>query len=260
MKLQTKEQAEQNFSLVQKEAERLVDKFGLKGQTAQVVLVTDKSGSIEGLFRDGTVQAIIERSLALALQFDDDGVIPSYLFSSSSEKADDLRADDFFGYAQRISDKYGIGGSTNFSKVIIDVINDHFPSALKMVKGGKSGGIFSKRLPDHWEVASLQNPEKDPVFVVFLTDGEIDRDDKSDAEEMIRLASKLPMFIQFIGIGRASFKFLEGLDDMKGRYIDNAGFCVIENPETATDEEFLAGMLNEFPDYLKEARKKGLVV
>ena len=56
---------------------------------------------------------------------------------------------------------------------------------------------------------------------------------------------------------RANFSFLKSLDELDGRFIDNAGFFDSKN---AKDQDaMLAGLLNEFPSYYQEARSKGLI-
>ncbi|MFC1608970.1 VWA domain-containing protein [Patescibacteria group bacterium] len=256
-----KKKAQAEFISLKKKAKESVALAGLGGQIAQVVTVLDISISMRGLFGNGTVQAICERGLALGVQFDDDGEIPVYPFGVQAHPARRLVEDDFYGFIDReITSKMSLEGGTRYANPLELVIADHFPEIQRTVQQKRSGGFFGfgasvKNIPGDFERVPVTD---NPVFVQFITDGE--NQDEARAEEIIRAAATLPMFIQFIGIGNASFRFLKQLDDMSGRFIDNAGFCHIENVQNTSDEDFLAAMLNEFPDYIKEARRKGLVV
>lgn len=46
---------------------------------------------------------------------------------------------------------------------------------------------------------------------------------------------------------------------MEGRYIDNANFIQIEAISTIHDKQLYDLLLNEFPPWLKEATKKGIL-
>jgi len=71
-------------------------------------------------------------------------------------------------------------------------------------------------------------------------------------------ASKYPIFWQFVGIGKSSFDFLEKLDNLKGRVVDNANFFAVNDINAITDQELYQRMLTEFPLWLKAAKEKGI--
>ena len=62
----------------------------LGSTSAKVVVVLDYSGSMSGLYNNGTVQRTINRLVPLGLTFDDNGTIDVYLFSNNYKKIDDL--------------------------------------------------------------------------------------------------------------------------------------------------------------------------
>lgn len=258
----TKEEAEKNFVDLTKKAENKVALAGLNGQKSQVVLVMDISASMTKLFKKGIVQQITERSLALGIQFDDDGSIPVYLFGENSHEAITLTQPDFYGFVDReITQKYKLEYNTLYAKPIEKIINDLFPGSIQMVQPEKNKGLFKRLMGSDstptMTINGLGQPVNEPVFVIFITDG--NNGDKAKAEELISKAAILPMFIQFVGIGNESFSFLKKLDDLEGRIIDNAGFCHIQGIETISDDDFLGEMLNEFPEYLREAHSRGLI-
>jgi hypothetical protein len=62
-----------------------------------------------------------------------------------------------------------------------------------------------------------------PRYVAFITDG--GNSDRNNAADAVLRASRLPMFIQFMAIGRDNdFPFLQELDELTGRVVDNAWF------------------------------------
>lgn len=96
-----------------------------------------------------------------------------------------------------------------------------------------------------------------PTFVFFITDG--DNFDQNQTESFIKAVSKYPIFWQFVGIGRERFSFLSRLDDLPGRYIDNANFFKIDDLSSIADEQLYEKLLNEFPSWLKEVKRKGML-
>ena len=96
-----------------------------------------------------------------------------------------------------------------------------------------------------------------PVYVIFLTDG--DCSDKSDTYEVVRELSNGGAFIQFIGIGDASFSTLQKLDDLSGRKLDNADFFAVDDIDSISDDELYARLMTEFPEWIPEARSAGFI-
>ena len=93
--------------------------------------------------------------------------------------------------------------------------------------------------------------------MIFLTDG--GNADKSATAKAIRELSKQPVFVQFVGIGKEDFPFLHKLDELPGRWIDNAGFMAINDIDAIKDAELYDRLLNEFPQWLVKAREKKLI-
>ncbi len=67
------------------------------------------------------------------------------------------------------------------------------------------------------------------------------------------------MFWQFVGIGNGNFDFLNTLDTLEGRAVDNTNFLHIEEIDRISDDELYDALLTEFPFWLKEAKEKGIV-
>ena len=90
-----------------------------------------------------------------------------------------------------------------------------------------------------------------PTYLIFITDG--DNFDKSKTDKIIKLMSKFPIFIQFVGIGNEDFKYLQKLDNLSGRKVDNANFAKINdlyNSERISDKTLYERLLAEYPQWL----------
>lgn len=242
-----------------------LDKHQLTDHTARVALVLDISGSMEELYRSGKVDELVKRALPLGLQFDDDGQIDVFAFGSKAFDAGEYGLSNYKSCVKTIVKDYGLNHATYYEK------------ALSMIEKKYKG-------------------TKLPVYVMFVTDG--DTDEKAKVERVIRSLSKQPIFIQFIGLGTSiepdqkggqassgkkpgflsrlfgagssssssgsrsfggGFDFLSSLDDMDGREVDNVNFFAIKHPTSVSDERLYELLMNEYPQWLKAARAKGIL-
>ena len=209
-----------------------LEKKPLTNLTSRVGLVLDVSGSMEHLYskRNNVVQAIVEKIFPLALQFDDNGEMELWIFSNDFKRLENVTKDNFYGYVEReIVNKRGIYGGTNYSPVLKDV--------------------YSKYM--------LEEPANLPNYLIFITDG--DNHDKYEASSAILKLSKYPIFIQFVGIGNADFDYLESLDDLEGRFVDNANFFQINNIAKTSDEDLYKKLLKEYPLWLEYKEVKDMI-
>lgn len=194
----------------------------LNGLKAQVGLVLDFSGSMDDLYYDGTVQEVIENALPLAMEFDDNGTMEVWIFENGFTRLPDINLNNCAGYVKReILGKYEMGG-TYYAPVIKDVVNTYKNSKL-------------------------------PAYVLFITDG--DNSDQAKTTPAIVQAAKQPIFWQFVGVGRARFSYLEKLDDLTDRYVDNADFFEVNEAKDITYRQ----LLNEFPTWLMNERVKAML-
>jgi hypothetical protein len=209
-----------------KKAAVSLEKNGLSGQRAAVYLVLDHSGSMAGFYQDGSVQRLAEQALGLSVNLDDDGTVPVIYFGSYAELAINV---DLGNYAGIINATHGQAhwGSTDYV------------SAMRAVVA-------------HYEASG----SSDPAFVIFQSDGE--PDNRSAAEACLRDASKLPLFWAFVGFG-GRVSFLEKLDDLRGRKVDNASFFHAARPLNVSDSTLYDGLTAEFPGWLAAARNAGII-
>jgi von Willebrand factor type A domain. len=207
-----------------------MEKKGLSNVKARVGVAMDYSGSMEDEYLDGLVQATIERILPLALRFDDNGELDMWLFDDNFRSLPTVTTNNFYGYVQKeiLDKKYRMGG-TNYAPVMKDIMSRYMK----------------------------KEPSDMPTYILFVTDG--DNSDKAETERVIRESANHNIFWQFVGIGNARFSFLQMLDDLKGRPIDNTDFFAIKDINNTPDQELYKNLLNEYPGWEAEARRLGMI-
>lgn len=201
-------------------------KSGLGGQRAAVQLVLDHSGSMRSFYANGSVQRLAEQALGLSVNVDDDGSVPLIFFGSQAEQHDDIRLDNYSGLVDRAHQVIR-WGSTNYVAAMNAAISEYQGSGAT-----------------------------DPALVIFQTDGE--PDDRAGVERVLRDASKLPIFWAFVGFG-GRVSFLEKLDDLTGRVVDNASFFHARDPLRTSDADLYDGITREFAGWLTAARAAGIL-
>lgn len=205
---------------------------------ARVVLVLDNSGSMRELYKNGTVQNVVEKLLPFGLAFDDDGSVDFYLFDDGFHELEPITINNLDGYIpNKVFGKYQMG-TTSYSPVLKKVYE----------KFSEKGGFFG------WG-GSVKAIE--PVYVIFITDG--NNDDKGPTEDIIKKMSNEGFFIQFIGIGYEKFTFLSKLDDLDGRKIDNVNFFKVNNIANYSDDELYSSLMKEYPEWYKQAKSLNLI-
>ena len=211
-----------------KKAKIEIEKKGLGGIKSQVVLVLDISKSMNGLFKNGVIQELVERILGLAINFDDDGNVDIILFGTRAYQLPSVSLDELDGYVDReIMANYRITEATKYA------------TALKLIYDKYKGN------------------QSDPVFVIFITDG--NNSDKKESTELITNLSKESIFFQFVGIGKETYPYLKKLDELPNRFLDNAGFMHVDDISSIDDSSLYGNLLNEYPEWLEEASSKGVL-
>lgn len=203
-----------------------LEKSGLTGQRAAVYLVLDHSGSMTRYYRDGSVQRLAEQALGLSANLDDDGVVPIGYFATRAEAMLDVRLDNYQGVIDRTHTAVP-WGTTDYVAAMRNVIDEH-----------ELSGATS------------------PAFVIFQTDGA--PNDRRATAKLLQEASKLPIFWAFVGFG-GRVEFLEKLDDLRGRAVDNASFFHAADPHTVTDAQLYDGLTHEYAGWLAAATAAGIV-
>ncbi|MBL7497225.1 VWA domain-containing protein [Frankia sp. CNm7] len=245
------------LDLRKKTVQAVLTKQGIPGRQARVALALDASGSMRALYRAGTVARVVERVAAVAATMDDDGTLEVWSYATEPVALPPLR---------------------------VDFLADWIPLYVRMRKattgqGGADATLARERAAraagwpiPNWDAIGGQNeepkvmalilehyerlPSPPPTLVLVLTDGGLYRD--KQIAELLRRTAKLPIFWQFVGIGRARYGILEKLDTLAGRVVDNAGFFAVDDLDAIDDETLYQRILGEFPAWLRAARAAGI--
>lgn len=255
MSIDLRKRAEEKLIDLSKKATITLAKKGLNGQTARVALALDISGSMTNLFSKGTVQEVCERTLGLAMNFDDNGAADVFLFGVKDYSIGEIKQQNFYDFVNReITSKYRLENGTNYAGVIKRIVNEYFPGALQT---HKKSGLFGFGGKTEVKVDAAKYRNQEPVYVIFITDGNCF--DHHETAEVISKVSELGVFWQFVGVGPENFTFLKQLDNLGGRFIDNANFFQVKDLNRTTDDQLYDQLLTEFPSWIQEARSKSLI-
>ncbi|GGF81362.1 hypothetical protein GCM10010912_28080 [Paenibacillus albidus] len=219
-----------SIDLRKKILQSTLEKKQLTGVTARVGIVLDITGSMRNLYSNGTVQEVVERILAVASKFDDNGSLDVWVYDTEFSRLPPVTERDFQNYvSSSILSNPNIHkfGRNNEPPVMEDVIRKY----------------------------TVEEDESTPVFIIFINDGGMVK----TVRKIITAASVQPIFWQFVGIGDSDFEVLKKLDTMQGRVVDNANFIHMDRIEAVSDEELYDRLLNEFPQWLQAAKAKRII-
>jgi hypothetical protein len=247
-----------------KTAQKAIDGKRLQGQKSKLGIAFDYSGSMFNQYKDGTMQRLAEKLLALGTQIDDDGAIDLFVFDTEAAYLGEVNIHNYQGAIERYTNGRRMG-TTNYAAAF-KLIEKHYGfggnsvTASPETSAGGLGGLFGKKKPAVAGVAAtpLTSPANEPVLILFLTDGA--PNNRNEAVQTITDASYSPIFWQFLSIGAEPIPFLEKLDDLDGRYIDNADYKPVGNVDTISDATLFDLILDEYPAWVLEERRRGQIV
>lgn len=211
----------------------VMENKNILGLEAKVALVLDASGSMNRQYSRGDVQQVVERLMPVASAFDDDGTFECWAFAERTYQLDDVNLGNLNNYIDITR-----GGWRNWR--VGSRVNNEVDALNAVI-----------------EFYAANNPKRLPVFVLFISDGGVHSD--TQIAKAIRDSTSLPIFWQFVGLGGASYGILERLDTLAGRSIDNCNFFSLDNIQQLNDSEIYEHLLNEFPIWLREAQRMGLI-
>ena len=164
----------------------------------------------------------------MAVQFDDDGELDFWFYGTTARKMNSVNLKN-----------YKMAVPEDWKHLMLDL-------------GGRNNEPIVMRM-----VVDEYKDTKIPAYVLFITDGGVNQ--KREIQNIITEASHLPIFWQFVGVGGKNYGILEKLDTMTGRYVDNAGFFALDDFKKVSNEELYARLLEEFPSWLEEIKRKGMI-
>ncbi|MHA3056034.1 tellurium resistance protein [Acinetobacter sp. ANC 4633] len=210
-----------------------LEKNQLIGVRARVALVLDYSGSMLGQYRRGDVQKVLNRVMPLAVNFDDDANFECWAFAERPLRLSDVslhNLPDFINCEQGGYKKWQAGACINNEPAVIQEVVQYF---LK------------------------EQPDDLPVYIVFISDGGVGS--ATQIKRLLRENSNQPIFWQFIGIGGRGYGILEQLDTLTDRVVDNCNFFAIDHLQSLSESELYDLMLQEFPQWLEQAKAKQIL-
>lgn len=197
----------------------ILTKKKINNVPCQVKLGIDKSGSMDWLYQNGTVQNIVERILAISMNVDMDKTLDIWGFHSHTKALKPVTVPITENYVDKeIVAKMGWGG-TSYAPCM--------EAILESSKGKKGLFGFGKK-------------DADPTLAIFITDGE--NDDENESERIIKNSQGNNIYWMLIGIGKSgNFRFIERL----GEKYPNCGFVGIRDIETVDDDDMFDAIFND---------------
>ncbi|MFE9323447.1 VWA domain-containing protein [Nocardia sp. NPDC052278] len=206
--------------------------FGIR---ARVILVIDKTLSMSRQYSKQVVHRVVQRMIPVATQLDEDGTLEAYLYALSFAKLPDITVEHGEAWAQTFLHLTGTHQGIDYARI-----------------GGRND-----ELPIMRDIIASLRPGDAPTLVLFFTDGGFAK--KREIAALMRDASRMPAFWQFVGLGRANYGLLRTLDEMSDRVVDNAGFFALDDIDQVDDAQLYARLLGEFPDWLRAAGQAGIL-
>lgn len=237
----------EKIDLLKKKFEVILDKNNIKNIKAQIVLVLDSTGSMRKLYKNNSIQELIEKMYAVADKLDDDGFLDVWIYDLKFRNLPDVSINNLDNYVEReIISKYGndIFRKNNEPPVMEAVVKTYTKSNKEFRTTPLQRILIFLRL---YKIKSTQSS---PTLVIFITDGGVKKN--SEIKNIIISSSNSPLFWQFVGFGNANYGILRDLDKLEGRDIDNSGFFAIDDYEKISDEELYERLMEEFPEWLKK--------
>ncbi len=186
----------------------------LKKIKARVALVLDKTGSMSAEYSTGQVQKILNKTLPIAFELNNEKKLDVWAFDSVSYRLPQANEKGYKTYIEReVMQKFNnkISGWNKETVVMRDVIKKYYE----------------------------EDKTKIPVYIIFISDGGV-MDDKGEDSIEFLLKNNIDkqIFWQFVGIGRSSYGILENLTT------NNSDFFWYDDIEKIKDEKLYSDIIN----------------
>lgn len=209
-----------------------LEKKRLLDTVAKVALVLDSSGSMYNQYARGDVQLVVDKIFPIAIHFDDDGELDTWAFALKQKGLNPVTVKNVKNY---VNEEWG--GWDKWMEKLNARYNNEPLVMLDIIKTYKKSKL--------------------PAYVIFISDGGVGAD--GEIKRLLIESSRYPIFWQFVGLGGSDYGILEHFDTMKGRVVDNCNFFALDDIHSISNSELYERLLNEFPDWLKIAKSKGII-
>lgn len=206
----------------------------------------DASGSMDSNFRSGYVSTSVDRFIAAALKFDDNGELEIGFFNTRFLETPVAVLADAGVYMNTKARTVGASGGTEFAPIVAWTLEEDMRegAAEQPQSGGFFGSIAKKLFGSNAAPVAVEGALPDcGQYTGIITDGALNNDaGKERFEAALRKTDAKDSFFQFIGIGnevdvgyltRISLKFT------------NVGFVHIPNPSKVDDDAFYGLLAND---------------
>ncbi len=266
---------------LEKRAEKVGIILAKKGITkvppVRVGLALDVSGSAQDLYTGGIMQKTIDRLIAVAMKFDDNGELDMWSFASGYDRLENASATDEGSYVQKQileNNDISLWGGTNYSPVLEDMVSFWFPdqdtsARAVLTEAKKKSGSWLSRLfgggsEDTSAPVATTTVGTDahgqsvglPAMGLIITDGE--NSDRSQAARILRDSESVNVYWVLVGVGPShNFKFLQEQADLLG----NVGFVNLASLDIS-DEDLYEQLIGteEFTGWIKTHAMPGTEV
>jgi hypothetical protein len=201
----------------------------------------DCSGSMHYNFISGYVSTSVDRFIAAALKFDDNGELEIGFFNTSFKETPVAVLADAGVYMQTKGSNINASGGTEFAPIVEWTLEeDKREGAAEQSSGGFFGGI--KKL-----FGSAPAPVESTLpdcgqYTGIITDGSLDRNAQARFEAVLKKTDAKDSFFQFIGIGNEVD--VAYMKDVAARF-SNVSFVHILDVSKVDDDKFYGLLAND---------------
>ncbi|NCE65714.1 hypothetical protein D1159_14315, partial [Pseudoflavonifractor sp. 524-17] len=198
----------------------------------QTVLCADASGSMFDLYRGGRIQRVVDKFFTFATTLSERCEMDLWAFAAKSRQLGAVTMDNVRDYTFAES-----GGFERWMSMLNYQYNNE-PEAMR-------------------DVMMIYGALRQPTVVLFLTDGRLSSD--WEIEEILIKTSRFPIFWQFIGLHGEEYGILDRLEQIDGRYTDNAAFLKTDDIDDLTDSVLYDTLLYHVGAWLDELSFKKMI-
>lgn len=274
------------------EAKKTISLLKLGPVQARVVGVFDGSGSIIDQYANGRASKLISKIFAVAGEFDDNQELDSYVFSSKFVRLPAITMENFETYvedeilfkfeggyrsyrherSQKLKQlidqqggRKGIGSFFGFGKKnegsdvqkfkdeLTRIQNTQVDRSFELFKDNNEVDIMNEIIEQY----TKKDPSPLPTYVGFVSDGGVERN--NEIKRILRESSNLPIFWQFIGLGKSNYGALRELHQLSGRVVNNANFFECDDIEHISNQELYNRILSGYSKWIQEAKAKNIL-